>query len=489
MGKLQVTDYFTYKYRYQIGYGFIGLALIALLVIAGLYIPGGLSQAEMESVVRSSSVRVSEFSTYTIADLPYYLLQKASLAIFGMTVFSIKLPSLILGFASAIGMFFLLRRWFRHNIAVIASALTITTGQFLFVSQSGTPSIMSIFWSIYLLLAAMMIARKARFNTLWTYGFFIAAALSLYTPLSIYVLFAIVSAALLHPHLRFMLRQLPKLKLLGASLVSLILVAPLAYGIYQTPKLGLQLLGIPATWPDFGSNAMQLVSQYLDVISPTSGSVMTPIFSFGSIALIVLGLFHIIRARHTARSYIISVWGLLLIPILVINPNFVSITFVPLLLLLATGLHTLLREWYKLFPKNPYARIAGLLPLVVLIGGLLLSGIERYAYGYHYDPLTATNFSKDLILINRELRTTTGSVTLVTTPKNYDFYQVLAKNTKTHRTANLIVTTAPPAARDIIIVDHDQHSKIRPSLPLEKIITDSHSRAADRFYIYKNTSK
>lgn len=489
MGKLLVTDFTTYKYRYQIGYGLILLVLITLLVVAGLYVPGGLSDAEMKSTVISSSLATANLASFTIIDLPYHLLQNASLSIFGITTFSIKLPSLLLGFVSAIGMFLLLRRWFKHNIAVIASSLTIATGQFLFVSQNGTPSIMFIFWSIYLLLVAMLVVRNARHGTLWTFAFFIGAALSLYTPLSAYVLLAIGSAALLHPHLRFMLRRLSKLKFAAAGLVSIVLLIPLIYGIYKNPSLGLELLGIPTVWPNLGSNLSQLVTHYFDVISPTSGIIMTPIFSFGSIALIILGLFHIISARHTARSYIISVWGLLLIPILLINPSFVSITFVPLVLLLATGVQTLLHQWYRLFPKNPYARIVGLLPLTILVGGLLLSGIERYMYGYHYDPGTVTSFSRDLRILNQELSKRSGDITLVSSKEHEPFYQAVASNTKQHKNVSLRVTTAAPATASTIVVERSQHTKTKVSLPLQKILTDTRSKDADRFYLYKNTSK
>jgi hypothetical protein len=489
MGKLLVTDFTTYKYRYQIGYGLILLVLITLLVVAGLYVPGGLSDAEMKSTVISSSMATANLASFTIIDLPYHLLQKASLSVFGITTFSIKLPSLLLGFISAIGMFLLLRRWFKHNIAVIASSLTIATGQFLFVSQNGTPSIMFIFWSIYLLLVAMLVVRNARHSTLWTFAFFIGAALSLYTPLSAYVLLAISSAALLHPHLRFMLRRLSKLKFAAAGLVSLVLLVPLMYGIYKNPTMALELLGIPTIWPNFGSNLSQLATHYFDVISPTSGIIMTPIFSFGSIALIILGLFHIISARHTARSYIISVWGLLLVPILLINPSFVSITFVPLVLLLATGVQTLLHQWYRLFPKNPYARIAGLLPLTILVGGLLLSGIERYMYGYHYDPGTVTSFSRDLRILNQELSKRSGDITLVSSKEHEPFYQAVANNTKQHKNVSLRVATSAPATASTIIVERSEHGRTKVSAPLQKILTDTRSKDADRFYLYKNTSK
>ncbi len=48
-------------------------------------------------------------------------------------------------------------------------------------------------------------------------------------------------------------------------------------------------------------------------------------------------------------------------PVILINPIFTSVTFVPIVLLLAAGLTSLIGYWYRLFPRNPYARVAGLI--------------------------------------------------------------------------------------------------------------------------------
>ena len=492
MAKLLVTDFFIYRWRYVIGYGVVVIALAALLIIAGLYIPGGLSDAERDSVVQASQINPLSLDSLGVINAPYLLLQQLSLWLFGVSTFAIKLPSLILGFASAIGMFFLLRRWFRNNVAVIASAITITTGQFLFISQQGTPAITYIFWSVFILLAAMSLVRKSKFRGVWTFVFFALAVLSLYTPLSIYILLAIGSAAVLHPHLRYIVRQLSKVRMTIIATLSLALVAPLGYGVYRDPELGLRLLGIPSEMPNLITNASTFSSQHLDFLSPSSGTIMTPIFGFGSVAIIILGILHLIRSHHTARSYIISVWLLLLLPILLINPEFITITFLPLLLLLATGFDTLIREWYRLFPKNPYARIAGLLPLTILVGGLFLSGIERYAYGYQYDPRTVTNFSRDLRLIDRELDQHRGDVVLVTSDKERDFFSVFANNPKSYnQDVTLRVATETPDGNDIqdtIIFSRHARQNSSPERTPNKIIVAASKDAADRFYVYKNES-
>jgi hypothetical protein len=488
MGK-QITDYLLYRWRYILGYGAIGLTVIAMLIIAGLLIPGGLSQSEMQSVVMSNAVTLSPstFQPDSVVNLPYHLMQHASLMLFGVSVLSVKLPSLILGLLSAIGMFILLRTWFRENVAVLTAIIVITTGQFLFVAQSGTPGIVYIFWSVWLLVSATMVSRGAHLITLWKIALFGIAALSIYTPLSPYILIALASAIVLHPHLRYIVRQLSKVKLLAAVFIALILIAPLIYAIIHKPSVGLTLLGLPNMPSDLKSHVLQLLHQYLDFVSPSSGIIMTPIYGLGSMILVVLGIIQLATTKYTARSYIITAWLILLVPALVIDPSDVSVAFVPVMLLIAMGTHRLLTSWYRLFPRNPYARLAGLVPLVILISGMVFSGINRYMYGYMYDPQTAGNFSHDLQLLNRQLKPVDrGNTTIVTTQSEEPFYAVIAKHNKDVS----IVTQASsiPLATKTTIITHGAH-QTNLSPQLYRIITDNTSHSADRFYIYKTDNK
>jgi len=402
-----------------------------------------------------------------------------------VSMISIKLPSLLLGLLSAFGMLILLRMWFRENVAVLTTILVITTGQFLFVAQSGTASIVYIFWSIWLLVGAMMVSRRAKLTGLWKIFLFATAALSLYTPLSLYILLALISAVILHPHLRYLVRRLSKVKLLIAIFFALILVAPLGYVIFRHPQIGLTLLGIPSEWPNLQENIIQLLQQYFDFISPSSGMLMTPIYGLGSMVLILLGIFRLVTTKYTARSYIITAWIILLLPVLSINPNFVSVTFVPIMLLMAMGISVLLTRWYRLFPRNPYARLAGLVPLIVLIGGMVLSGVDRYMYGYLYDPQTVNNFSKDLRLLNDQLADKTrGSTAIVVTKNESSFYAVVARHT-----TNLTIAAGPPPSTATTIVTHEAHATTPTIATPYRIITDGTSHGSDRFYIYKTDAK
>lgn len=478
MGKY-VTDYLLYRWRYVIGYSLIGLIIVGLLVIAGLFVPSGLSEAEMQSVVASHVITFSleSFDPNVIVNLPYHLLQKGSITLFGLSELSIKLPSLVLGLVSAFGMLVLLRMWFRRNAAVITTILVITTGQFLFIAQSGTPSIMYIFISIWLLVAAMIISRRKKWAGAWKMVLFGIVALSLYTPLSLYILAALASAIVLHPHLRYLVRRLSKVKLLLAGVGALILLVPLGYGLWRDPSIGLTLLGIPHEWPNLWENIVQLARLYLDFITPSSGTIMTPLYGLGSMILIILGILNLATTKYTARSYIITAWIILLLPVLLINPEIIGVTFLPIVLLMAMGVSTLLGNWYQLFPRNPYARLAGLLPLTVLIGGMVFSGIDRYMYGYTYDPLTANHFSQDLRLVSQQLDPDRPT-TLMVSESEAAFYKVVA-----NRHDNVTLTTTLPKNYSRVVVSRAAFQPATKAIP-STIVTDSTSTDSDRFYIY-----
>lgn len=476
MGKLKISSFLIYRWRYWLGYGLVALALIGALVFAGLYLPGGISGSEMQSVVKSDAVTKANIANVGITNLPYHLLQKASIVIFGISDFTIKLPSLILAFLSAIGLIALLRIWFRPNVAVLSSLIAITTGQFLFIAQDGTPGILYLFWPVWLLLLASLIAYRAKYHSIMKITFFIMVALSLYTPLSIYVLIALGTAIILHPHLRFVIKHLSKVKLAVGVVVAAIIVTPLVWGIIASPKLGLTLIGIPDSWLSFKDMAIQFGNQYFGFAWPDGLTLMTPMFALGSMLLIGIGALRIFRSHSRAQSYIIISWSLCLLPFVFINPSLTSIVFLPMVLLLATGLDGILAFWYRLFPLNPYARIGGLVPIVVLVGALVLTGLDRYVYGYHYDPRIVPSFSTDLKLMPSETKN------LVVSNDQLAFYSVASKHL--HRDINVGVT---PHGQEFTATRDAKG--VYPNYSIDKIITSSYANESDRFYVYKTTLK
>lgn len=471
IGEFKISGFLIYKWRYYIGYSLLAVALLISLIIVGNYLPGGLSNLEIQSLIKSASITYKDFWSANAINLPYHLMQHISIELFGLSVFTVKLPSLILGFITTIGLVLLLRQWFKPSIAILTSLVAITTGQFLFFAQNGTPDIMLLFWPVWIIYIASLITNQQKYRKTLIGVFFVLSALSLYTPISIYILLVIFGSVAIHPHLRFLIKKIQPYKLAIGVVVLILLITPLVFAIVKTPQLGLTLLGIPPVWPDLGANIATLGNQYFGFIEGRRGTLITPFFELGSFLIILLGAYFVIKTRVTAKNYIVTIWVMLLIPILIVNPIYTAITFLPLVILLASGLDGLLSHWYQLFPRNPYARVGGLIPVVLLIVILLSSGINRYIYGYLYNPKIVPSFSKDLQLIPKDTKN------IVVTADELSFYEIVAEYNN-----HINVSTNPIS--DKFLATRSAKEYIN-GYKIDKIISSNTSNSSDRFYIYK----
>ncbi|MBP9668039.1 glycosyltransferase family 39 protein, partial [Candidatus Saccharibacteria bacterium] len=446
MGKLKISDFYLYKWRYPIAYFVFGFSILAFIVVAGLYIPGGLSQQEITSALSSDSLNphlLFSLHPSQLLFLPYNLLQAATIAVFGFTTFSIKLPSIILAIASAGGILILLSIWFRRNVAIVTSIMVITTGQFLLVAQNGQPAITYIFWAIAVLLTASLIIKQGKLAPFWVIIAFVLAGLSLYMLLNIYVILALAITTILHPHARhILLRETSKVALGIGTALLLIIVSPLVLGMIHDHSIIATMLGIPQHWSSGGQTVLTLLHQYGNFMNPKNGIILQPIYSLGTLLLILLGLFRIFTTKYTTKSYIIIFWLILVLPFVFLHPNLVSITYVPAVLLIAQAVDYLFTSWYRLFPRNPYARIFGLLPLGVLVLGVVVSNVDRYAYGYYYSSDAYTSYSRDLrVLSDRTSKMPASAhVTLLAATDEVSFYQAYSKHQRS--VASLDVVSA-----------------------------------------------
>ncbi len=474
MSSFNFNESFLYRHRYILGYGLMSICLLSILIFAGLFLPGAISNTETQSAIISGNISLTDLNSWSIVNLPYHLIQKLSFIIFGVSNFSIKLPSIMFAFLSAVGIIFLLRRWFKPTIGILASLIAISTSQFIFFAQDGTPGIMYIFWAVWLMLLASLVIRRNKYRLFYIAAFYITAALSLYTPLSIYAMAALVISIILHPHLRFLIKNMPKPKVALGIFLGIILVSPLIVFSINSPRLGLDLLGVPSTWPNLIENIKVLGSQYFGFYRPGGAVLMTPFFELGSMMIVSIGLVQVIAERYTSKNYMIIFWIICLIPILLINPSYTSVTFLPIVLLLASGINMLLSHWYSLFPKNPYARVAGLVPTIILVSVLVFSGLDRHIFGYSYNPNLVNSFSKDLD-ISKDMGI------LVVSQHEYSFYSTVAKYNN-----NISVSTSPNTEHFWTTRKAKQNY---PGYQIDKIVTSANTYNSDRFYLYKKSAK
>lgn len=483
MRKLNVTDFNIYNFRYPLGYALIALLFITILVMASLKVPGGISPREMTAIANSDALSLKNFSSEMIVNIPYYLLQKTSLVLFGSSILSIKLPSIIIAAGTALGIVLLLNMWFRRNIAVLTSLIAFSAGPFLLAVQSGTPGILYIFWSTWILLAASKISRSGTKPSLfWLITLFTVVGMSLYTPLSSYILIALIGATLFHPHLRYIIRNVPKTKFSIAAIMSLLLIIPLVYSLVKNPSLVLELLGIAGNI-DIMANLQTLALQYGQFFNPENSIIMTPIYSLPIVLLCGLGLYRMVTTKYTARSYIVTAWIIMLAVLVIINPQFINVTFIPVTILAGYGIELLIRSWYKIFPLNPYARVAGLIPLIILIGTLVLSSFDRFTYGYLYNPTAATVYTQDLTIFKQVAKSSKPNNVIVS-PAEEDFYRAIVRYDKNLSDSITVSTRLPEQASGTTVTTRAARSSMPDTATITSIATNGLSQESDRLYLY-----
>lgn len=450
-----ISELLLYKYRYGVGLALFGICLISLLSQRLDLAPGGLTNADMATAASSANLKLTEILSSTVIDLPYHLVQKATINFLGLTDLAVVLPSIIFAVITGITFMLMVRRWFRMNVALITSLIFISSAAFLSIGRSGEPTIMTTFWLSLLLLAATNVIHPRGKTYAWLFVAVAILPISLYTPLMAYPLLATAIAALLHPHVRYALREVKPIAFFISTVYICLTLTPLVLSSIAHPSQISELLGLPAspiTLASMFDNAVIVGQKLFNLWTVEIGSIPQPLFGVASLVIILLGFLKTVVDRHSARAYMLLIWTILMIPLVLINPDKLLICLIPAYLYMAIGVETLIREWYKLFPTNPYARLAGLIPLIILLGGIMYSNSTQY-FGGHFFGKQTTAYSQALRKTNSLITEgiyKSNPVTIVTAPEQTAFYSLL-----TRKHSNVTVTSQSPEqlAQPTIIYD------------------------------------
>lgn len=487
-----------YRYRHLIGYGMLVLATVGLLLLFINKIPAGLSQAEEASALASSKLVFDQhfLDTTHAVNLPYHIAQWGSLELFGLGPLGVRLPSLLFGAMSILFLLLLLRRWLQENVAITWGLVVTTTTWFLLLGRTGTPDIMVVFWTSLILLLATLVSQQARGYQAWKSLAIVSIGLSFYTPLMAYLFAASALAAAFQPHLRYVIRYAEKTSVSLGVLLFIAVLVPLGWNIWRDPAVIRELLAIPQTLPGpllFFKDLWTAASTLINPFGSSFGTFITPLMSIPFVALATLGLIRTIMDYHSVRSYVLLLWLAVLIPVIGLNPNQLNVLFVPIMLLGAIGMQALFRYWYDLFPRNPYARFFGLLPILVLIASVVNLNYTRYFVGVSYAQSSVELYNTEPFLLYETLSSKAyrdQRIVLITTPERkplYEINQAIAPNLT-------VVTPAQfdgaPTANNVI-VDIRAESQLsggqRGVLPpnVAKLVVNDHKDDALRFRIYR----
>ncbi|MBQ3294204.1 glycosyltransferase family 39 protein [Candidatus Saccharibacteria bacterium] len=485
MSKLVISKLFLYRYRFIIGYILLGLAFIALIFLLPLISPAGLSDLERQSVVSSYNLHFSSITSGDLVDLPYHILQKLSILAFGLTPYAIKLPSILVGLVLGLLLILLLNRWFKSNVALLASILTVLSTPFLYLAGSGTPLIMLVFWPTLLLWLGSKIQGEKQPKPLWCFVFALALLLAIYTPHLIYLVIFIIFFTLWNPHLRFTVKSLPKIPLIGMGIILLGGLAIWMTNIFTSSTVALTLFfGENFSVAHFFENIKTGFAPFFSWGQPLEGVYLSPLVGLASLALAVTGLFSTRRGFFASRNAIASIFIVFSVILAGLTPDSALLLVLPLSILTAHGLRYILEKWYSLFPSNPYARIFAIFPLSILLAVMIIPSLSHFVYGYKYTPAVANSFSIELPLVRDNLAE--NSILII--PENtlsHAFYEVYEDRHHTIQLMNSTEKLLKSAVRDdIVTLGKVTDLELPSGYSLNRIITSPNSTNADIIYIY-----
>ena len=461
----------------MIGYAILILAFVALLFTLPLIAQDGLSEAEMESATNSYHLSSDATIHGDLTNLPYRLLQKFSIMIFGLNAYSIKLPSIVIGLVLGVLLILLLNRWFKNNVSILASCLVVLSTPFLFLTGSGTPLIMLVFWPTLLLWLGSKIQGERRPKPMYSFLFAICMALALFTPFMIYFAIFCVLFVLAQPHLRFVLRSLPKLPLTITGLIILGGVAFLVINIINQPSVIMELIATKDYQiTDFMPNIAKGIVPVFQWFGETNSIFLSPLIGLPTLSLALVGLLSTTKGFFASRNSIATILIIFALIITGLRPESAIFLILPLSILIAHGLKYLLEKWYGLFPENPYARITALFPLTILFGLIIVPGLLQYVYGYHYNSNTASRFDYSLDIIHHAIKDET-----IVAEKNYDFYKILEDK------SGLVVVndiSEVQAEKVAVLRGQIKNPEYAEKYALNQIITSPMKENSDIIYLY-----
>ena len=484
MGKLNPNKYFLYKNRFIIGYILLAASFLTLILFVPKIALTGLSSGEVSSIVTSQNLNLRTIFDGNLVDLPYHLLQKIIFKLFGITIYTAILPSIIIGGLLGFFLILLLNRWFRNNTAIIASIITVLSSSFLFLVSNGTPLIMIVFWPTLLLWLGSKVQGKERPASIWSFIFAIALFLSSFTPYMIYLIILILIYTIIHPHLRFTIKNLPKLPFALVSLVILIGFGFMGYIFLRHPEAIKPLLySGDFKFSTYLNNLKQAFLPFFTWHGVIESIFLAPQISLPATMIAIIGLVSTFKGFFASRNSIAIFLIIFTILISGFHTDYAVLLILPFAILIAHGLRYIIYKWYNLFPENPYAKFFGIIPITIFLFTMITSDLSHFISGYRYAAPVANQFNNDLSMVLTHAKA--GDYLLLDENDEFSKLLIAANTIKPifRDSLNYYIATnvnSLPKNSMVYTVGKANHTQ----LELQKVYTSSKSQNSDRLYLY-----
>lgn len=380
------------------GWLVFGVIVAAALLLYKLdSLTHGLSASE---VAASSGISLSAI-WHDPLFLPIKLIR---LALFSLasepSVFLVRLPSVIFGAVALAAFAYILRQWYGWRAMLYGTALFGLSSWFLHAAR------LANFENQYLVafpvIIALMLALQRNSKNIWLFfGAPVILAFLAYIPGLIWL---VLLTAVLHwrkfndgwiRYNRWWQRGI--WLILAPAALALLVIA-----LVRSPSLIKTWLGAPAH-PDsivtLGRNFIEVFEHIFvsGAHQPELWLAGLPALGIFTTAMFLVGAYFYILHYRAPRSQLLLTFIILSAVLIALGGEVGLSLILPLIYLVAiAGIGYLLRDWFKVFPKNPLARKMGMAIVILAIGMACFYNLRQYFIAWPLNRQTRIEFRHQL---------------------------------------------------------------------------------------------
>jgi hypothetical protein len=339
----------------------------------------------------------------SIVDNPLYLPYKAvALAghYFSDSVRALRAISILFFGVCIVGLYRVLKRWHSDKIALLTTILFASNATVLAIARLASPLVLLFSWSLFI--AILLWIQHGKSRRVAPLSLAIIGGLLLYIPGAPY--FFLLLFILFARKVRQALRKIKPSALYVSVVVVLLFATPLVFSFIGDTTLIRDWLLLPdiINWSEVPRNILRVPSAFIyrAPVQPLLTIGRLPIFDVASGGLFLLGLYAYQKYMTLERTKVMLLTGVLAIVLGALGQ--VTLAFVIVLpftyAVIAAGVSFLLDEWYKVFPKNPFARSFGLLLVVLTLLMSVYYQTTRFLTVWPQTPETREVYDKSRLV-------------------------------------------------------------------------------------------
>lgn len=328
---------------------------------------------------------------YNPAFLPYKIVQHTLIYIHHDSLVNMRLISASFGLLAIILFYFLLQSWHTKRIAMMGTALFVSSAWFLHSARDATPVI--TLTGVLLILAYSIYLKTTTKPTL---AIILGAAALIYLIYIPGLIWFLVAGIVWQRKLLATIVKRANLLFVILSLLLIILgMVPLFWGGLHNLESVKAIVGLPL-------HGLPPVIQYLKNIlsipkqlyvqgphDPTYWAGNVPLLDIFVSFMSFIGIYAYYHKRRLDRSKFLAGYAALAVALIALGGFVNIILLLPVVYIVAVaGLTLLLQQWFTVFPRNPFARTVGTTLITVVVLMACFYNVTAYFIAWPNTPET-----------------------------------------------------------------------------------------------------